>query len=385
MPFRNRPASVLLCALLLVTAAVPAMPQCDSLLQHGIYDVYDSARSTLSVRTYMDWFCDTDLHSNEEAANFGASLSFPFEGVPIKLGFDSSKSSWNSWYHQVCAQHRSGRFDYTSIREHLEKVNPAVLRAFEACINADGLHIWLERTGTRTFRVASRYVNPGKESLPTITAFVVPRNVKCELKLKGVEISGATYRVPCERSDDEEIAITVNATKNIIGGGGLTLPAIWRPTAAVATDRFPIYVTNAMITSCVTRTGKGDRGPCGEDKVVLGGVPFNKGVIYTQPGSSTNGSSHATFPIPDGARSLSFSVGDYYEGADCRQDYHKKPLLALVEIDGQIVWGPISVIPTRSHSIVIPKGAHEITLRGNTGDGPVDCDDGVWVNVAFDN
>jgi hypothetical protein len=160
---------------------------------------------------------------------------------------------------------------------------------------------------------------------------------------------------------------------------------LWVRKSLSERDRFPLFVTNNMVAACVSRNNTDDHGPCGVDRVQLGGIPFTKGVVFTQPGRTTNGHSYAEFPIPDEARSLSFSVGDYIDDSNCKLDSTKKPLLASVEIDGQLVWGPKPVVPTKTDTIVVPHGARKISLIGNTGDGILDCDNGVWVNVAFDN
>ena len=226
--------------LLLILGCVIGQPlrsqSCDSLLAKGIFDIYDNASTSSSLRTYMDAFCDTQFGSRQEADEFGASLAFPYKGIPVKLGFDSSSSSWSDWYKQICAEHRAGSMDYSSVRSHVKQVNPAVVAAFEKCVSADGLHVWLERSGGSRFHVAARFVNPGNYDLPTIIEFVTPAHVKCALQLQGKEISGATYRVPCDRMADDPVLITVNATTNPLGGGSLSLPAVWEapPPEALA-------------------------------------------------------------------------------------------------------------------------------------------------------
>jgi hypothetical protein len=120
---------------------------------------------------------------------------------------------------------------------------------------------------------------------------------------------------------------------------------------------------------------------------------LDKGVIFTQSPDGTEagmrigsgGHSEATIDIPVGAHSLSFSVGDPYTGDNCA-DPHKKPMVMYVKIDSATRWGPVQLSfrgPAVSGEIPILIQDRKVTLVGNTGDGPVDCDDAVWANVRF--
>jgi hypothetical protein len=151
--------------------------------------------------------------------------------------------------------------------------------------------------------------------------------------------------------------------------------------------RFPIFVTESMLYACMSR-GR----VCSGKEATLNGTLFDKGVVYTQSpdtndGYKTSGGhSEVSFDIPAGARLIRFTVGDYYLGNDC-DDPHKKGMIMSVQVDGITRWGPVQVSwrgTSSSGQVTLPKGASKITLIGNTGDGTVDCDDSVWVNVRFD-
>ena len=148
-------------------------------------------------------------------------------------------------------------------------------------------------------------------------------------------------------------------------------------TSTANRTRFPIYVTPEMITACRSRGNL-----CGTDRPVkLGDLTINRGVIYTQNGPRTHGTAYAKFPVPEGARFLRFVVGNYAEPCE---DPHKTPMNVKVLIDGVEKWPVHSVEQVWRDSVTIPAEAQLVELRGETTDGPFDCDDAVWGDVRFD-
>lgn len=140
----------------------------------------------------------------------------------------------------------------------------------------------------------------------------------------------------------------------------------------------PVFVTPEMIRHCETRGPDNGNGSCGASEVRLGGAVYTRGIVYTQPWPTT---AVASFPAPDGARTLSFTVGNYWEGGDCGG---QAPVMVRVLVDGRETWPAQPVDRVRSDSIPLGNDADTITLSGASSDGDPRCDDAVWTNVRFD-
>src|SRR5215510_5232707 len=126
--------------------------ECSELLHHGIYDIHSSMSELNTALSFSSWFCDQKFSSSEAVDKFGASLGFPFKGVPVELGFHSSSQNWAQWYSSFCANVKENQSLQSRMRTHVQTVNAKIIDAFNLCLQADGLHVWLERTyDPRTF------------------------------------------------------------------------------------------------------------------------------------------------------------------------------------------------------------------------------------------
>ena len=200
--------------------------ECSQLLSQGIYDIRSSASDLNSASSFSQWFCDKKFSSSQQADDFGASLGFPFKGIPVKLGFNSSSQGFTEWYSSFCSNIQQDQSLQSRVRDYIQTVNPQIVQAFNSCIESDGLHVWLERTyDPRRFKFAARF-NPPTETntKATIKTFRVGSNVSCDDKPSTV--SRPVWRTDCTRKNDDPVSITVNADWNPHGGGNLTLPEI---------------------------------------------------------------------------------------------------------------------------------------------------------------
>jgi len=143
-------------------------------------------------------------------------------------------------------------------------------------------------------------------------------------------------------------------------------------TRRFAVSFSPIYVTKPMIDKCVTRGGN-----CTSNEgITIAGVRYTKGIFYTQsfpnPGS-------VLVRIPAGASSVSFTVGNYFTGANC---IGKAPMMMSINVDGQPRWAGRVDAP-KSSTVRLSSNDKEVLFVGESGDGLTDCDDSVWANVVF--
>lgn len=204
---------------------------CTALLAGGIYDTRASSGSFERTTSFAQWFCDQRFGSESEARNFGASVGFPFQGIPVKLGFNSQSQSWQEWYSKICASSRSDESVRTKFREYVQTVNPDIVKAFNQCIGADGLHVWLARSeDPHTFIFNARF-NPSSdnESYATIKAFEKsPDDLTCQTPPTGQHVASSGFRTICQRGGDGAVTIVVRADHHPLEGEELSLPRIPR-------------------------------------------------------------------------------------------------------------------------------------------------------------
>lgn len=147
-------------------------------------------------------------------------------------------------------------------------------------------------------------------------------------------------------------------------------------------DMFPKYVDSSMIKECATRSAT-PKPVCAAPYVSLLGTYHDQGVIYTQPSGGSLPEAYAVIDVPEGARQILFTVGDYYTGSDC---YGKPNMIVRVEVDGAMLWGEYTLPdgqPLSARVLFPEKHAKIVKLLART-DGPADCDDAVWASVRFD-
>ena len=210
--------------------SIPVQAQdCSQILSQGIYDIRSSSSDLATASSFSQWFCDKKFSSSQQANDFGASLGFPFKGVPVKLGFNASSQNWSEWYSSFCGRVSSDQSLQSRVSQHVQTVSPKIVQAFSACIDSDGLHVWIERTyDPKRFRFATRF-NPPNENNPkaTIYKFDPGPNVSCEDTPKTV--SRPVWRTNCVRKNNNPVSMIVNSDWTPKGGGNLDLPSIASP------------------------------------------------------------------------------------------------------------------------------------------------------------
>jgi hypothetical protein len=201
---------------------------CAVLLHHGIYNVQKGSIDNDTASSFAQWFCDQQFSSRQDAESFGASLSFPFKGVPVKFGFDQSGQSWSEWSRSFCSQVTQSSSSKTSIKEYVQTIHQGVLDAFNRCMQTSGLHVWIERTGDpKVFNFAAQFRPSGAPvNKAVIEDFFPGNNVSCSPNIKGRSISASTFRARCKRTDSKAVNLVINADSDPIGGGALNLPEI---------------------------------------------------------------------------------------------------------------------------------------------------------------
>jgi hypothetical protein len=359
---------------------------CDALIAGGIYDIHDSAVTKSAIRSYMDWFCDEQFASKQQSDSFGSSLGFPFKGVPVKLDIDSDHSSWEQSYRKICSEHRSGAFDYSAVSTHVKTINPGVVDAFIKCTSTHGLHVWLERSDGPMFHVAAKYNNPGSLPWPKITEFLPGPNVKCDLELKNRAVTGATFRVPCTRLNDNGVLMTVNAEVDPLGGDKLKLPAVWHPPPpsgqAVFTTQY-LSDLKEMPAEMTNRIHGGLRKDSvyWQPEVWMGNSRFYKALgIHPEAGVTVG----VSYQVPAGANWFKGLVGNARQDShlECRGSFVFRVLLNNATVASDRIQGSWQVPPV---NVTVPVAAGQVlTLDVTDGGDGIWCDHMAWGDPRFE-
>jgi len=204
--------------------------ECSTLLGHGIYNTSQSSADLTTAASFSQWFCDQNFSSSQAARAFGVNAVLPFDGLVVGLGLNANEDKWQESYSSFCGSVQSSQQLQRTVRNHVMTISPDLLNAFNKCVSATGLHVWLERTEDPiVFNFAAKFVPPSaKIPLAKITGFQTGENVGCTETPTTVDSS--IWRTQCKRKNDKPVSIIVNADWSPSGGGTLTLPAI--PPAA---------------------------------------------------------------------------------------------------------------------------------------------------------
>jgi hypothetical protein len=211
------------------TITCVAQDSCPDIMRWGIFDTRDTNAQKDEASSYANWFCSQTLSSSSEADSFGASIGFPFKGLPVKLGFDSSKQSWNEWKSSFCQDVRTTFSRGEVFEEHVKQASPAILDAFQACLKQKGAYAWLEYTADpAVFGYGVKFDTPVHKLDSIKVSFTAPQTVACSPDPRSVTVlSPNTFRATCRRHGDKLVKIVVNSADiEVAGAGTLVLAAI---------------------------------------------------------------------------------------------------------------------------------------------------------------
>ena len=272
-----------LCVIALVLRIPVQADDCSQLLKDGIFDTRSSLNVQDRARSYANWFCSMNFSEASQADSFGAELAFPFKGIPIKFGFNSSNQSFSQWYSSFCQDVRETFSEHILVEDHVRTASKDVLDAFTKCTTTDGFHVWLEYSPNvqqiRKFTLAATFRTPNSDRIPsaTISTFEAP-GVRCIPSPKGVQVKRPTQRFVCTRPGTDEVRIALSSKDYDPGGAGdLVLPAI--PKIGVASRDEPLVVNAQSVPIDFTpQDGPRRSGcSCGSSEVVFPG-PHDVGV-----------------------------------------------------------------------------------------------------------
>ncbi len=227
---KNR-SSILIALILMILPASTLYSQdhCSDVLQAGIFNTSDRATQDEQAASFANWFCSQQFKKASDAEQFGASLGFPFKGLPVRLGFDFSTQSFSEFKSAFCQDVRSGFSRRQTLEEHIKEASPAILAAFQSCINRKGAEVFIEHTADPTvFGYAVKFDSPSSKIPSIVVKLTIPESVTCDPDAKSVTVeSPKTFRSVCTRHDDKLVKLAANSSDfDLLGGDALVLDAI---------------------------------------------------------------------------------------------------------------------------------------------------------------
>jgi hypothetical protein len=203
---------------------------CSAIFRYGLYDLKSSSGSSEQASSFANWFCSH--HSDEQSVeeHYGAS----YADVVRKIAGNVDKEHTNQTIDKVCSSSQGMQSIQTAFQESSQTINKTMVEAYEKCLNSKGLHVWLETTSVpkRVNFAANFNSDSSTEPYAYITKFSFNEGVNCEVPKPEDKIGGSTLRYVCKRDDiTTPVSITVNATRNPLGGEGgqLDLPGMPEP------------------------------------------------------------------------------------------------------------------------------------------------------------
>lgn len=223
-------------AVLGVVTSGPSVAQdCGALLRGGVFDISQYSSDQEQARSFASWYCDKRFSSEEDANSLGASGVIPVKGVPVRLGFDSKKQSFQSWQTEFCSKVNSSASEQSRVRQFLQTASSQIIEGFNRCISAYGIHAWLERTADpRTFVFAAKFVPANDQRTARISTKAAPFETKCDIDQSVVLTANAVYRAFCTRGMHSVSVIVNSPDYGVASGGMLSLPAPYVAAAAPA-------------------------------------------------------------------------------------------------------------------------------------------------------
>lgn len=155
-------------------------------------------------------------------------MGFPFKRIPVKLGFNSQRSNWSSWYTQTCSQNSFNSSFAQKLSSYTQTINSNVLNAFNKCIQSQGLHVWVERTDDRQiFIVQAKFVTPTKKVSSVEMSLSPGRNVTCNYR-NPVKIGASAIPIKCSRSGNDAVVVTLTSDWAIVENNVVIFACIWK-------------------------------------------------------------------------------------------------------------------------------------------------------------
>jgi hypothetical protein len=118
--------------------ATLAQDRCQALLQDGLFDTNITVDNRYAADIYSSTYCSQSSSNLDTNANVG----LPIEGIPVNFGgTDNYDKSEN-----MCDDKASSFEAWQKFRNWSRTASPVLAKAFVDCTNANGVHLWTQRS-----------------------------------------------------------------------------------------------------------------------------------------------------------------------------------------------------------------------------------------------
>ncbi|TLU70658.1 hypothetical protein [Lichenicoccus roseus] len=252
----------------LIAAPMRAQAQCSEILEHGLYNTYQSLKTNDLKSAMAQGLCQSSENTSSGGQGGGGGLTIPIYGVPIGISGNYETSQAESIKNSSCQNGQTSLSDQNYLSLLSLTVDPEIVKAWSACQQQGGLYIDGILNGSQLiveFRFRpmgilsqSRFVDN-----PTITGADCSQFPKT-----GDTINNVSHQYLCYRHGTD--AVTILANDDSSGAAQFLIPAVISapPLAPVIPTQMTcryVPVANASPLSLPppTCTGTGALGqPC---------------------------------------------------------------------------------------------------------------------------
>lgn len=245
--------------MLLLTLYAPFViaNDCEVFMTKGIYDIWHTKNEEAATLAYAESFCMQNFLTEADSSSITGALGIVYESVPIKAGFDSSKQEYKDWQDSFCKSVNMDQSVFSSLNTHRKTINPKVIEAVDTCLNAPGVHAWVEFGGrTDKITIAAKFNGLDHRTPSAKITIQSSDNLKCRPKKIDVR-DRSTKRLLCTRNDRDAATILLNSDTPMHGADKLNIPAVYtpKPTVGEACETYRDGRKDSV--ACNSKTEKG--------------------------------------------------------------------------------------------------------------------------------
>jgi hypothetical protein len=238
--------------------SVNANPYCGAILNHGIYDEYNSLDQKAEFSLVKSIHCN----ASESTKDYGGSIGYG--------GFNLSGSSAKTESRNFCKSTHREYSDNSMYKKFVKTASEAIVAAWKTCVtrNKAGFsHFITPTSDPAQFTYKIIYINDGKPYKVRVNSWAVSEQITCSGKINGEEIDSSGREILCKRNPNKPAIIIVNAGSGTQHLKRVTLPP-YTPSPVACEDN---DLNRSISLDVVSGTGKGcDKcGRCDYDVVSI--------------------------------------------------------------------------------------------------------------------
>lgn len=210
-------------------------------LKEGLFNVTSTASDYSSAKSLAYWYCEQQSVQKGTSASTDASATVPIKGVPVQLGYDSSKQSLEQWTKSFCSSLETSELTKSRVRLATKTVVPNFEKLIEQC-KTTGIRMWLERGDDDRFVfLRINFVGAGKARATAKVQFL-PERAGC--KSQEIDLfTSITVTIACDR-EGEAVAAVINSNDGEILNSSVSMPPAYKAPPAKLEPYQWVYVAD---------------------------------------------------------------------------------------------------------------------------------------------